>query len=58
MDAITIKNLNKTYKDFSLQDISFSVPKGSVMVLIVKKMKKKLKSKLGLYLREATFMKI
>ncbi|HFL2413423.1 TPA: ABC transporter ATP-binding protein [Clostridioides difficile] len=31
MDAITIKNLNKTYKDFSLQDISFSVPKGSVM---------------------------
>ena len=31
MDAITIKNLNKTYKNFSLQDISFSVPKGSVM---------------------------
>ncbi|MGO0943774.1 ATP-binding cassette domain-containing protein, partial [Clostridioides difficile] len=26
-----MKNLNKTYKDFSLQDISFSVPKGSVM---------------------------
>ncbi|MCI9976361.1 ABC transporter ATP-binding protein [Clostridioides difficile] len=31
MDAITIKNLNKTYKDFSLQNVSFSVPKGSIM---------------------------
>ncbi|MCC0636402.1 MULTISPECIES: ABC transporter ATP-binding protein [unclassified Clostridioides] len=31
MDAITIKNLNKVYKNFALQDVSFSVPKGSIM---------------------------
>ncbi|MGO1044839.1 ABC transporter ATP-binding protein [Clostridioides difficile] len=31
MDAITIKNLNKAYKNFALQDVSFSVPKGSIM---------------------------
>ncbi|WLD28327.1 Vitamin B12 import ATP-binding protein BtuD [Clostridioides difficile] len=31
MDAITIKNLNKSYKNFALQDVSFSVPKGSIM---------------------------
>lgn len=31
MDAITIKNLNKVYKNFALQGVSFSVPKGSIM---------------------------
>lgn len=30
-DAITIKNLKKSYKDFTLNNISFHVPKGSIM---------------------------
>ncbi len=30
-DAIAIKNLSKSYKDFTLNKISFSVPKGSIM---------------------------
>ncbi|MGB4659262.1 MAG: ABC transporter ATP-binding protein [Mobilitalea sp.] len=30
-DAITIRNLTKNYKDFSLNKISFSVPKGSIV---------------------------
>ncbi|MET3618340.1 ABC-2 type transport system ATP-binding protein [Peptoniphilus olsenii] len=34
MNAIEIKNLNKSYKDFSLKDVSFNVEKGTVMGLI------------------------
>jgi ABC-2 type transport system ATP-binding protein len=30
-DAIEIKNLTKNYKDFTLDKVSFSVPKGSIM---------------------------
>ena len=30
-DAINVKNLSKNYKDFTLNKISFSVPKGSIM---------------------------
>jgi len=30
-DAINVKNLTKNYKDFTLNKISFSVPKGSIM---------------------------
>lgn len=32
--AITIKNLNKSYKDFSLSNLSLDVPSGTVMGLI------------------------
>ena len=31
VNAIEIKGLNKTYKDFMLKDICLSVPAGSVM---------------------------
>ena len=34
MNAIEIKNLNKEYKDFSLTDMSLTVPAGSVVGLI------------------------
>ena len=34
MEALTIRNLNKQYKDFSLRDISFSLPMGSIMGFI------------------------
>lgn len=34
VNAIEIKNLNKTYKDFALRDINLSVPVGSVVGLI------------------------
>lgn len=35
MDAILkVENLSKQYSDFKLDDISFSVPKGTVMGLI------------------------
>ena len=34
VNAIEIKGLNKSYKDFMLKDICLSVPKGSVMGLI------------------------
>lgn len=34
MDAIEIKNLSKSYKDFALDDISFSLPKGSILGLV------------------------
>ncbi len=30
-DALVIKNLTKRYKDFTLDNVSFSVPKGSIM---------------------------
>ena len=33
-DALTISGLTKTYKDFALNDVSFSVPSGSIVGLI------------------------
>ena len=33
-DALTISGLTKTYKDFVLNDVSFSVPSGSIVGLI------------------------
>lgn len=30
-DALTISGLTKTYKDFLLDDVSFSVPSGSIV---------------------------
>lgn len=33
-NAMEIKSLNKAYKDFSLRDVSFSVPKGSIVGFI------------------------
>ena len=34
MESIELKNVTKRYKDFALSDVSFSVPKGSIMGLI------------------------
>ena len=34
MDAITIKNLSRSYKDFDLDDINLSLPRGCIMGLI------------------------
>lgn len=34
MEILTIKNITKNYTDFTLNDISFSLPKGSIMGLI------------------------
>lgn len=34
IDALTISGLTKTYKDFILDGISFSVPSGSIVGLI------------------------
>lgn len=34
MNALEVKNLNKSYKDFSLNNISFSLPQGCIMGLI------------------------
>lgn len=31
---IEVKNLNKEYEDFKLKDISFNIPKGSIVGLI------------------------
>lgn len=33
-DVLELKNVTKNYKDFSLKDISFNLPKGMVMGLI------------------------
>lgn len=33
-NAIELKNVSKQYKDFALNDVSFTVPKGSIMGLI------------------------
>lgn len=33
-DILNVKNLTKNYKDFSLKDISFSIPKGCIMGLV------------------------
>ena len=33
-DALTISGLTKRYKDFALDDVSFSVPSGSIVGLI------------------------
>lgn len=33
-DALTISGLKKTYPDFVLDDVSFSVPRGSIVGLI------------------------
>ena len=33
-EAIEVKNLSKNYKDFSLKDISFNVPEGTIVGLI------------------------
>ena len=33
-NAINIRGLSKTYKDFSLKDVNLSLPKGSIMGLI------------------------
>ena len=32
--AIEVRNLTKRYKDFTLDDISFALPRGTVMGLI------------------------
>jgi len=34
MDSIIFKNISKEYGDFALRDVSFSVPRGSIMGLI------------------------
>ncbi len=34
MNALEVKNLNKSYKEFSLNNISFSLPQGCIMGLI------------------------
>jgi len=34
MNAIEIKNLNKSYRDFQLKNVSFNVPKGSIVGFI------------------------
>lgn len=34
MKAIEIKNLNKSYKDFSLKNINLSIPKGMIVGII------------------------
>jgi len=34
MNALEIKNLSKTYKDFKLDNISFSLPSGAIMGLV------------------------
>ena len=34
MDKLTIKNLSKRYKDFTIENVSFSIPEGSVVGLI------------------------
>ena len=34
MNALDITNLSKTYKDFSLDNISLSLPMGSIMGLV------------------------
>ena len=34
INAIEIKNLNKNYQDFQLKDVSFKVPKGSIVGFI------------------------
>ncbi len=34
MNAIEVKNLNKAYQGFRLQDVSFSLPEGSVLGLV------------------------
>ena len=36
-DALTISGLTKTYKDFVLDGVSFSVPSGSIVGLIGEK---------------------
>ena len=33
-NAIEVKNLSKNYKDFSLKDINFNVPEGTIVGLI------------------------
>lgn len=33
-EALIVKGLNKTYQDFSLKDVSFSLPNGSIMGLV------------------------
>lgn len=33
-NALTVNNLNKSFKDFSLKNISFSVPQGSIVGLV------------------------
>ena len=34
MDALTVKGLSKTYSSFTLQNISFQVPKGTIVGLV------------------------
>ena len=34
MNAIEIKNLTKSYKDFSLNDLTLSLPQGCIMSLV------------------------
>ena len=55
MEPITIRNLNKQYKDFSLRDISFSLPMGSIMGFIGENGAGKsttIKNILGLHLKD------
>ncbi len=37
MNAIEIKNLTKEYQNFKLDNISFDVPKGTIVGLVGKK---------------------
>lgn len=35
-NAISVRNLTKKYSDFKLNNISFDVPKGKIVVLLAK----------------------
>ena len=56
MEALTIRNLKKQYRDFSLKDISFSLPMGSIMGFIGENGAGKsttIKNILGLHLKDS-----
>ena len=60
-DALTISGLTKTYKDFVLNDVSFSVPSGSIVGLIGENGAGKsttISAALGLVQKEAGFVSV
>lgn len=60
-DALTISGLTKTYKDFVLNDVSFSVPSGSIVGLIGENGAGKsttISAALGIVQKEAGFVSI